>query len=411
MAEEPELGGSVAGTLRMAALMTARRAQPPRVVDASTLLMLSAGGESSRVKAVQRVVRRVTADPGYQAWRPPATPWTDGLLDDAGSGVVSQALREALLAPRATGWPKGGPVRWHVSVAAALWAALDEARQAGVGVAGHIHLVAGLLRDPAGALEGVRADADELIAALRAEPAWREPGEPHLPAVAQLDMARELHDRTGLLGWFDRRLRDGEVGDSRYGSAVAPSVMWEAMRQAVRLDDGPVTAAHLLLGVVSTGAQLRTAGRTLREGLRPYDSAPDVLHAHGLTARRAVELLPAVRPADPVVVPKGRSQRVIRTIWPAWTAEAVGVVDRAVELARAAGHPATGSSHLVLAALHDAAAANDTDGTAVPLLRAAGADPAAVRAAVEQGLAAVEAAPSPGRRADRSPAKARRLSP
>ncbi|UWZ59893.1 Clp protease N-terminal domain-containing protein [Dactylosporangium aurantiacum] len=221
-------------------------------------------------------------------------------------------------------------------------------------------------------------------------------------------MARELHDRAGVAGWFDRRIRHGEVGGSRYGSAVAPSVMWEAMRQVVRLDDGPVTAAHLLLGVVGTGAQLRTAGRTMRAGLRPYESATDVLDAHGVTEARVIQALPAVRPARPVVVPKGRAQRVIRTVWPAWTAEAVGVVDLAVELARAAGHPATGSSHLVLAALHDA---GDTDGTAVRLLRAVGADPGAVRAAVEPALAAVEAAPSPGRRADRSPAKARRLSP
>lgn len=408
MSGEPEFGGSVASALRMAVLMTARR-ELPQVVDASVLLSLSAPGESNYLKAMRRVAGRVATESGHRSWRPPVTPWTDGLVDDTGPDAVSRVLREALLTPRATGWPAGGAdVRWHASAASALWAALDEARQAGVGVAGHIHLVAGLLRDPAGALEGIRADADDLIAALRAEPAWREPGRPHLPAVSQLDMARELHDRTGLAGWFDRRVRKGEVGDSRYGSAVAPSVMWEAMRQTVLLDDGPVTAAHLLLGVAGTGEQLRADGRTLRAALRPFDGAPDVLHAHGVTVRRLVAALPAARPADPVVVPKGRVQRVIRTTWPAWTAEAVGVVDRAVELARAAGHPATGSSHLVLAALPDA---QDQDGTAVRLLRDAGADPAAVRADVERGLAAVEAAPSSGRRADRSPARARRLSP
>ncbi|MEV4516200.1 Clp protease N-terminal domain-containing protein [Dactylosporangium sp. NPDC049525] len=375
-----------------------------QVVDASLLLWTAA---SNRSAVMRQVHRRIQADAG---WADPFTDWKQDLATAAGTDAVSQLRRETRLQHRFVGYrATAEPAQWHTSVVSGLWAALDEARQAGVGHAGRPHLIAGLLRDPAGALRGLGDDRDELIAMVRAIPSWREPAPPYTPFVSRLDAARETSDRTGLRGRWDRKQRRDWIGGNRYRSAVLPNLLWEAARQAVRLDDGPVTAAHLLVGVVVMHAQLRVADRQLRPVLRPFNGAPAVLEAHGVTLPRAVAGLPSVRPADPVVVPEGRAQLVIGFTGTAWTAEAVDTVDRAVALARDAGHPATESSHLALAAL------DDGHGTAARLLAALDADPAAIRADIAHHLAqapaAEEAAPSPGRRADRSPARARRLSP
>ncbi|GAA3217640.1 Clp protease N-terminal domain-containing protein [Dactylosporangium siamense] len=390
-----EFGDTVAGLVRTAAYAAARNEPANRVVDASTLLWLAVPGESGRVPTIRQVERQVHAG---SAWRVPFKASTDGLLaqDLAGADPVSQLLRQARLSVPPDRFDRG-PVRWHGSVMAGLLATLDEARAAGVETTGHLHLVAGLLRACTETLSG--QPADEHLAGLRAEPAWREPGRPYTPVVSQLAPAREMSERTGLGGWLDRKLRRAEVGDSRYGGAVTPSVIREAMRQTVRLDDGPVTAAHLLLGIAGLGEQLRTAGRRLRSPLLPFNGAPDLLDAHGVTLERAVAALPAARPEHPVIAPTGRVQLVIWTPWPQWTAEAVDAVNRAVDLAREAGHPETGTTHLAVAALEP------EDGTAARLLLALGVS----RAELLHQLR--EAAPPPERRADRSPAKARRLSP
>jgi hypothetical protein len=398
-----EFGNDVVDTVEVAEHVAARKA--PRILDASVLLRQVVS--QHRSAGLRQVHRRIRADPG---WVDLFTDWTQGLVDDEGADAVAQLRRETRLRrefafPR----PAAGPVGWHTSVVAGLRAALAEAEDAGVGSAGPAHLLAGLLRDPAGAMHGLSADRDELVAAVRSDPSWRQPGRPHTPLVSLLDGAKELSDRTGLRGRWDRKLRRAWIGDSRYRGGVTPTVLWEAVRQSVRRDDGPVTAAHLLLGVMELGWQLRLADRRLRPALLPFNGAPDVLAAHGVTPARAVAALPAVLPADPAVVPKGRAQLVIRSIETAWTVEAVDAVDRAVGLADAARHPATESSHLALAAL------DAVDGTAARLVTALDVDPAAVRADIATHLAQApaeeQAVPSPGRRADRSPARARRFSP
>ena len=193
-------------------------------------------------------------------------------------------------------------MRWHESVEAGLRAALDEARVAGVGTGGQHPPGGGAAARPdrrdERAVSG-GTDVAELVDGLRAEPAWRAEDAPHLPVVTGLDTARELGERTGIGGRWDRWLRRGwRSSDNKYGGAIAPSVILEAMRQAVRLDDGPVTAAHLLLGVVRLGTQLRTAGRHLRLAVLPYNGAPDVLDGHGVTLERVVAALPAARATD-----------------------------------------------------------------------------------------------------------------
>jgi hypothetical protein len=404
----PEFGNDIVSTMGAAEFFAARK--DPGIVDASLLLWAAASpkGESELMRQVHR---RIQADDG---WTDPYTAWTQDLVEAAGTDAVSQLRRETCLSRRFIGRRASGPARWHTSTVSGLRAALEEARAAGVGYAGRTHLIAGLLHDPVGALSGLGADRDELIAMVRADPSWQEPGPPYGPCVSRLDAARELSERTGLRGRWDRKLRRDWIGGNRYRGAVLPTLLWEAARHAVRLDDGPVTAAHLLLAVVAMDAQLRVADRRLRPALQPFNGAAAVLDAHGVTLPRLVAALPSVRPTDPVLVPEGRAQLVTGFTGTRWTAEAVDTVDRAVALVRDAGHPATESSHLALAALEETAL-EAADSTAARLLAALDVDPAAARADTAHHLAQAPvdegAAPSPGSRADRSPAKARRLSP
>ncbi|MER7283348.1 Clp protease N-terminal domain-containing protein [Dactylosporangium sp. NPDC000244] len=286
-----------------------------------------------------------------------------------GADAASQLLRELRWSASTSYRARPGLVRYDASAIAAVRATFDEARDAGVAYAGPIHLAAALLR----------GERDDVAGALRADPAWRASDRPHTPLVGQLRVDRELEERTGVPGWFDRRWRRLAAGGSRYGGVVVGHLLREVVRQAVRLDGGPVTSGYLLLGVASMGAQLRLAGRHLRPAVEPLNGAPDMLAAHGLTFEHLIEALRA-RPSTGDVVAADQIREITVVAGPGWTGEVVDAVDRAVALADGAGHPQTGVSHLVAAALEDGA------GTAAVLARALGADPAAIRAAVLSDL-------------------------
>ncbi|MGI5184764.1 Clp protease N-terminal domain-containing protein [Dactylosporangium sp. CA-152071] len=351
-------------------------------VDAGALLWAAEGGTGESA-ATHQALRRLRKIPGWGG-KPPESVDDPLVRDFDAADPVALLLREAdhlAGAQRATRSERP-PAQWRESAVSGLRAALDEAREAGVAHVGRVHVLAGVLRSPGAATHGLPADpADraELAAVIRADPCWREPGRPNRPAVAMLEGHRELADRAGFAGWRDRRFRLEHRQRDRYGTGAASILLWEAMRQAARLGDGPVTSAHLLLGAAGMAAQLRAADLHLRPAVQPFNAALDVLTAHGVTLDRAVSAMPDARVADLAVVPHGRAQLVIWFPGPGWTAEAVDAVDRAVALARDAGHGETGSSHLTVAAL-------DADGTAARLVRALGADPGAVRDDVTRTL-------------------------
>ncbi|MFF5228897.1 Clp protease N-terminal domain-containing protein [Dactylosporangium sp. NPDC000521] len=375
----PEFGSDVVQALIIAGRPWPMSGGP---VDAGTLLWAAEPGTTGESAAMLRALRRLRKTPDRGT--PPPESTDDPVVQDLDvADPLARLLREAayLAGAQRVTRNEPPPAQWRASAVSGLRAALDEAGEAGVAHVGRVHVLTGVLRSPGAATHGLPADpADraELAATIRADPCWRESGRPNRPAVAMLDGRRELVDRAGFAGWRDRRLRRSRQYD-RYGTGAVRVLLCEATRQAARLGDGPVTSAHLLLGVAGMAAQLRAADRRLRPAVRPFNAALDALSTHGVTLDRAVAAMPDARVADLAVVPHGRAQLVVWFPGPGWTAEAVDAVERAVALARDAGHPETGSSHLTVAAL-------DADGTAARLVRALGADPGAVRDDVARTL-------------------------
>jgi hypothetical protein len=343
-------GGSVFQALLGAGRRAGRKGTGP-VTSTAVLAHLARWPAPDEAPVVNQVRLALRTDGGW----PPA-PEPAGTSAHVGADRVSAVLREARwrLAERQ---PVDRPVvGWHPSVAAALTATIAEARSAGVDRAGPNHLMVGLL--------GTGDEQAPFAASLRADPSWRQPGEPHVPLVNRLDITEELDERNGrLLAWLGRQLRRGRARRTRFGGTLAPNLLDEAARQAVRAGNGTVTPAHLVLAVASLRAQLDASGRSLRAAVVPWNAAVETLGRHGVTLERGAAAL-APDPRQP--------------IRPEWTSEAEAAVERSVALAAAAGDPEVGSSHLTIAALeHEAAAA---------LLATIGADPAAVRAELETGM-------------------------
>ncbi|GAB3840442.1 Clp protease N-terminal domain-containing protein [Dactylosporangium cerinum] len=369
-----DFGRGVVRILKFGAFLTNRRGRPG-IVHVPGLLELTRGRLLRRPSpGLRQVTTRLRTDPG---WLPEPFP-ASGAAPVTGTGPVPELLRELRWKELTSATFAAQDLRWHAAVPPALRAALAEATAAGVEHAGPIHLLAGLLRDPAGALTGLRVDRDELCELLRADPAWRTSDEPYAPLIRHLGVTMEL-DRPGG-GWFARRAERKRQPDAisadGFGGALTVVLLRKSMRRAIRGGDGPVTSARLLVAAVTMRAQLLATGNRIRPALVPHNGAPDVLHAHGVTVDRAVAALPA--DAGGELRPDARFPGLIQMPWPAWTAEAAA--DRAVDLARAARGAQVGSSHLTIAALEPAG------GSAARLLRTLAVDPDTVRTEVAAAL-------------------------
>ncbi|MEU9740632.1 Clp protease N-terminal domain-containing protein [Micromonospora chersina] len=280
---------------------------------------------------------------------------------------------------------------WTNGVRVTLAGALHAARDTGTPFANLSHLMLGMLLlrgcDGTNAIfphEYARLSA---IDRLRAEPAMRRSDEPH-PDLDDVRLA--LGPRSGSLvdrvagRFFARASRL-----SRFGPILA-GVESEAKRQAIRLGHDVIGPPHVLLAMLTHDATLDAAGIPVPAHQSSRNRGAAVLRSHGVDAHR-LRVLAARRggPEEPpaeVLTEQLGSQRLGD---PFAGTDVVTATARAMEISLAYRHPDTGTGHLLLALIEDAAG----DGSAV--LRDLGVDPTAVRARVDQDLRAAPAAWQP----------------
>jgi hypothetical protein len=304
----------------------------------------------------------------------------------------TMALREARW--RGARWvADDAPPSWSAPVEVALNHALGQARSRGLAYVNGTHLMLGLLADRANAASRVLADAGinrrDLVNGLRRSSDANRPGEPWTPLVETFEVfgavpAGDLLTRTIALpiGLVLRR--------RGYGHPLLPAFRQEISRQAVLLGDTDITTAHLVLALAHADIQLAAAGRAVPDVVAGWHTAGAVLARHGLRYGQAIRQMSAASAAPAASsgeVFEPASADAARGVWPSlragdprWGRRVLELLTEARADAARRGHRATGTTHLLAAALMDPAAA------ASSLLRALGVDVEGVRADLERDL-------------------------
>ncbi|MDR7276606.1 Clp protease N-terminal domain-containing protein [Catenuloplanes atrovinosus] len=303
--------------------------------------------------------------PGAAVRQPAAGGADSGRAVDVAHGPGAASLREARWwvlrnlsgRDRAHADAGGDPV-WSAGLRTALAEAAAQAGDGGwigIGV-----LAAAALRHPDPELTAwaaaAGADLPGIARAVRSAPGSAV--EPYTPMLGMLTPLQALDPPLPaplrlLTGFVARR-----VGrDPRWGGPVLPNLESEVLRQAVRAGHDRVTTEALLLAVLSLDAQLAAGGVRLAERFRAHNRGGELLRAAGLPA--APEPADGAEPGD-VLGPEETARR----LWsggrpgdPVWGRRVIDALDRAGELARAAGHSDIGTTHVLAAALDDAESA------------------------------------------------------
>jgi hypothetical protein len=291
---------------------------------------------------------------------------------------IDGLLREATwLETRApSGRRPAAAAGWSTRARAALHEAMNTAIGAGRPFCGVPDLSQALLASRRlGAIDFLRAQLirPDLSEVDEAEAAW-------VPAVASMRVYRVL-GRAAPPAWSRLVHRLFGVADAFFATEM------EANRQAVRLGQGQVTGAHLMLAVTSVDAQLSRGGVDPAEDPIGIRTAAAALRECGLSY---ANLALAGGPMDPVPrpdaprpdaprpdAPRSDAPRAPHRAWranprgPSWTVAAAAMAERA----RTASEP--GAVALVRAGLTEDVAAPD-------LVRRGGAQPEAVLAALDR---------------------------
>lgn len=259
-------------------------------------------------------------------------------------------------------------VRWTASAQAALRRTLLFAQAKGVARAGIAHLMAGVLAGPGNGATDLMCLRGHHRAAelwhLVPDQALERESFPIMPLSGHLAYAGlPTQPPERLFTWLDR------IGLVRFpGGYLVGQLEVDARRQAIRLRQRQVGAAHLVLSIVGLHEQLVDSDETFRADLAPYCRAGDVLRAHKIRYHDAVACTASLPASDAPHLPPDKSRRWRREVAGlSFGEDLVATVDVAREHAARLGHPEMGTSHLLVALL----AAPD----AVMLVRSLGVDP------------------------------------
>jgi hypothetical protein len=305
--------------------------------EVSTALGRVAAARADAVWARPVFGRRVAAS-RYDIVRPPRPP---------GAAAVDPAFRYAPEL-REAGWRAGRGLRHEiVAEPEPVWgeafiAALDRAESVAVGPwLGMPELLFGLLDGP------------------DCEPAWQRlhaggftaDTTPYAPYFTNAEDSGAILPRTPVvMPWAPRLF--GWWMEKSVGGPVFTMLEEEARRQAVRLGHDVVQSSTVLLAILGLDEQMRLTDCRFTSRYRLTNDGAARLAARGMTlaaAGRAAEPIVCEAPAEP-------SDDVTRLLFrvgepqdPAWSAEAIALMEEAGRVARRSGVKAYGTTHIVAA--------------------------------------------------------------